>query len=590
HFNNIAWGKNNDPAGKYCNTSAFQEIISYQNTLFNNTVFRFFKGTRRQKMEAGRDKYLGNIWQDISGWVFWHAKPTEEEADPNVYQIGETGEDFAYETNAYARNVFYDITGKMGVFESTGVPRPKLEQMRKALEVRNAMASGVGVMPEQPPMRNPAGHDFRPTDGSAAVGRGVKVFVPWSLYAMVGEWNFTRNNADPTEVIDEHWYMTPYYVGREGYYTRPTYPLKAVNVGAEDYVDGPLEDWTVGALRLNGRDQYLVLADEKLDQPFRIEAEVQETGGGWATVTAPTALVPGEPFEFTVKLAEPHPGQKVAVHLHWRKQAAFGGFNAWGGLPKSAESVGPHTFRFTPEEKPGLVSFSAAVFLSPSGDWGDRTMEARVEFPKAEEGADPDTRTVALGGEAEETTRWVSISGADLKNPEVHTSNFLVEAYFRAEPGENGVLIEKMGDAGYSVAINADGAVTFAVKGAGGSAELTGRSRVADGRWHHVIAEADREDAALTLYVDGRQDARGSGIGPAVSLANEADLHVGGTPQGRCVAGTIEFLRVAHGTLADARTTIEELYEWQTNGPFLRDFAGREPVGEREAGAIELTD
>ena len=37
HFNNIAWGKSKGPAGKLANTSAFQEIISYQNTFFNNT-------------------------------------------------------------------------------------------------------------------------------------------------------------------------------------------------------------------------------------------------------------------------------------------------------------------------------------------------------------------------------------------------------------------------------------------------------------------------------------------------------------------------------------------------------------------------
>ena len=46
---------------------------------------------------------------------------------------------------------------------------------------------------------------------------------------------------------------------------------------------------------------------------------------------------------------------------------------------------------------------------------------------------------------------------------------------------------------------------------------------------------------------------------------------------------------IALGTLADARTSIEELHEWQFNGPFLRDFAGRKPAdGKRDAGALEL--
>ena len=43
--------------------------------------------------------------------------------------------------------------------------------------------------------------------------------------------------------------------------------------------------------------------------------------------------------------------------------------------------------------------------------------------------------------------------------------------------------------------------------------------------------------------------------------------------------GTIDFLRIALGTLADAKTNIDELYAWQFDGPFLRDFAGRSPRG-----------
>ncbi len=586
HFNNIAWGNNNDPASKYCNTSAFQEIISYQNTIFNNTVYRFSKGSRRQAPQAGRDKFLGEIWQDISGWVFWHAQPTEEEADPNVYQISEKEGEFAYETNAYSRNVFHDVAGRVGVFESTGVTRPELEQMRGALRARDAMASDVGVMAAEPPLRDAAGHDFRPAPGSAAEGRGVKAFVPWSLYATVGEWNFTRNNADPSVVIDEHWYMTPYHVAREEYYTRPTYPLRGVNVGAADYVNGPLEDWTQGALALDGEGQYLVLEDATLDEPFRLEAG-KKPEGAWAEVTLPSHAVPGEPFDVEVTLSEPVPDQQVAVHLHWIKPTAFGGFNAWGGLPKPTGSVGPHRFTFTPEARPDLASFSVLVYLSPTGEFADRTLEARIALPKGEPGVEPEERTVSIG-EGEGATLWVTVEGERLKSPEIYTSDLLLEACFRAEPGRGGVLIEKMADAGYSLTVGEGGAAVFAVKGADAAATLEGRASLNDGEWHHLIAEADREAGTLALYVDGRLDAQGAGIGHEVSLANEADLHVGGTPQGRWLAGALEFLRVAQGTLQDARTDIEELYEWQFNGPFLRDFTGRaRRFGQTAAGAID---
>jgi hypothetical protein len=75
------------------------------------------------------------------------------------------------------------------------------------------------------------------------------------------------------------------------------------------------------------------------------------------------------------------------------------------------------------------------------------------------------------------------------------------------------------------------------------------------------------------------------------SLANDGDVHVGGTPDGRYFDGAIDFLRIAQGTLKDAATTIEELYAWEFDGPFLRDFAGRKPTGaRRDAGAIEKLD
>ena len=111
-----------------------------------------------------------------------------------------------------------------------------------------------------------------------------------------------------------------------------------------------------------------------------------------------------------------------------------------------------------------------------------------------------------------------------------------------------------------------------------------------DGAWHHVIAESDRATGTLTLYVDGRVDRRGPGPGAGVSLANSGDLFVGGTPTGRHFRGEIDFLRIALGTLADARTDIAELHAWQFDGPFLRDFAGRMPRGRRDAGALESTD
>ena len=469
HFNNIAWGKSKDPLSRLGNTAAFQEIHSYQNTFFNNTIFNFVKGTRRQAPQAGRDKFLGNVWQGIGEWLFWHSEPAGSPEEGNAADAGPKKEHYAFETNAYVRNVFYDISDKFGVFEPSGRWHATGESFRKALEERKSLTSGLGEVAPRAPLRNPRRRDFRPARGSAALGKGVKVFVPWALHAVVAEWNFYPAGDDKSSIPDEHWYMTPYYLERDEYYNRPMYPLEVVNAGAGNYVRGPLEDWIEGALTLNGKDQYAVVGNDRLTKPF------------------------------AYPLAHDKDGKRVTE---------------------------------------------------------DRTA-----------------------------------AGEDLKNPQVYRSNFLVEAYFRTEPGHSGgVIIEKMREAGYSLVVGREGGVEFTARGPGGAGSISGRAVVNDGLWHHVVAEADRNAGTLALYVDGRKDATGPGVGAGVSLANDADLYVGGTPGGRCLAGSLDFLRVALGTLADASTNIEELHDWEFSGPVLKDFTGRLPAGARDAGAIQGTD
>ncbi|MFW6163494.1 MAG: hypothetical protein ACODAJ_12050, partial [Planctomycetota bacterium] len=226
HFNNIAWGKSKGPAGPLANTSAFQEIHSYQNTFFHNTVYNFVRGSRRQAPHAGRDKFLGNVWSGIGDWVFRHARPAKTPAAGNEAHAGPQKSHFAHETNAYAANVFHDIGDKFAVFEPSGRWHADLASFRTALEERQALASSVGVLSEEPVLRadvatsrrlvenedpstrqrlvaTGAEHDFRLAAGSAAIDRGVKVFVPWALYAVVGEWHFRRNRQDPTRILDE---------------------------------------------------------------------------------------------------------------------------------------------------------------------------------------------------------------------------------------------------------------------------------------------------------------------------------------------------------------------------------------------------
>ena len=50
-------------------------------------------------------------------------------------------------------------------------------------------------------------------------------------------------------------------------------------------------------------------------------------------------------------------------------------------------------------------------------------------------------------------------------------------------------------------------------------------------------------------------------------------------------------MRIARGTLADSKTTIEELYAWEFDGPFLYDFTGQRRGSDGGyAGAIDGTN
>ena len=338
YFNNIAWGKSKGPAGKLANTSAFQEIISYQNTFFNNTIYNFVRGSRRQEPQAGRVKFLGNIWQSMGLRVFRDADPAKTEAAGNEADAGPRRNQFAIDTDAYARNVFYDVGGELRRVRAFGaVASRRSRRSGKPWQATSRWPRTVGVMAEQSPLRDPAAHDFRPSADSAARGLGAKVFVPWSLYETVGEWNFYPIPGDPTRILDEHWCMSPYYTGRDDYYKLPTYPLKGVNITLKDYQNGPLENWTTGALHFNGRDQYAVLTNEDIN------------------------------------------------------------------------------------------------------------------------------RTVTLDGRRGNESQQRTVSGADLSNPQIHTSNFLIEAYFKTAPGQtDATLIQKMDDAGYALGVNEAGGVTLA--------------------------------------------------------------------------------------------------------------------------------
>jgi hypothetical protein len=454
-FNNVAWGKSSDLTSPLCATAAFHEVIGFLNSFVNNTAYRFAAPFRRQVPEGGRGYYLGNLVMDASEVFFRHA---DIEGPEDVHLAQQGRQPYPVDTLAYADNVFLGKPRRFGYFDRDAVYKT-LEEFRAGLEARHALASETGWHAEQAQVRDAEHHDFRPTPGSAVRGRGVKYFVPWGLYAEVGQWHFYRHPADLSRILDEHWFMSEEYAGREMYRAVPRNDLVAHGVTEADFVRGTLEDWTEGALRFNGREQYCSLADATMKSDF--------------------------------------------------------------------------------------------------------------------------------------TYRNRTVPGSQRATLDMGANNFLVEAYLRTEAGSTGgVIAAKAAEAGYVLDVDDAGRARLTLRTGGQPAcSRSSAAAVNDGQWHHVLAEVDRSAGqGISIYVDGkRADGEWSGTMPApdASLANTADFLVGRGPDGGWLAGTLDFLRLARGTLADAQTSIEELHEWEFNGPFLKDLTGKAPAaGRRDAGAI----
>jgi hypothetical protein len=174
------------------------------------------------------------------------------------------------------------------------------------------------------------------------------------------------------------------------------------------------------------------------------------------------------------------------------------------------------------------------------------------------------------------------------------TGNLLLEAKFKTDADHtDGVLMAKHdGQSGYALKVNDQGRAEFVISAGGADARVASAEKINDGKWHHVLAEINRKAGRMTMYVDGKVSSRANAtLMPDASIDCKADFTVGKSSAGDAgyLKGAIDFMRICHATLADSKTSIEELYAWQyINGPALFDMRGRPAQGQgRDAGALE---
>jgi len=265
HFNNIAWGKNNTPGSIYANNSGFQSLIGFQNSKVNNTVYKFVNGIRRQGTGGSRmHEYLGNLFEDISEYVFLHHTG---KTDPNFSHFNNQ-EGYDFRLMSYADNVFTKPGIGVGIIDESGAVYESVEEMAERLKEYSAAAWEVGTEAESSLLRDPENKDFRPTSAATAQPP-AKAFIPWSLYATVGEWNFIPNRDDPSLILDEHWNMSEALISREQYQYGPRYDLQGDWVTINHFVESPFETWAASALRFEGKP--LVLTDEAINRTVTVK-------------------------------------------------------------------------------------------------------------------------------------------------------------------------------------------------------------------------------------------------------------------------------------------------------------------------------
>jgi len=276
-----------------------------------------------------------------------------------------------------------------------------------------------------------------------------------------------------------------------------------------------------------------------------------------------------------VKFFAPFPLSNVVGEWHFQKHMADSSLIKGENFFFTSEFVNRETYNNVPKNHIKAYGLSAESFVK--GDLEDFADCALV-----------------FDGEKTWCTALHAATGKTIcNNVDMTTNSFILEIYFKTEEGSKpGTLISKFGNAGYGYQLDLteSGNARFSLMNSGtASYSNTASTPLTDGKWHHVLLEVNRQQSKSAIYIDGILDNGAvAGTMPAsASLTNTADLMIGKNKDGYFFKGIIDFIRISKGTLADAKTTIDELYKWQFSGPFLRDFTGAEPVGKRDAGAIE---
>lgn len=97
----------------------------------------------------------------------------------------------------------------------------------------------------------------------------------------------------------------------------------------------------------------------------------------WCTIESPASAKVGEAIKVKIALKDIPEGQVLRADLHWRdKSGAYKGPNNWGGEGKPVTANSTVELTLKAKAKPDLGSVHVAVYLSPDGEFKNKTKNA----------------------------------------------------------------------------------------------------------------------------------------------------------------------------------------------------------------------
>ncbi len=218
-------------------------------------------------------------------------------------------------------------------------------------------------------------------------------------------------------------------------------------------------------------------------------------------------------------------------------------------------------------------NIQADTFINgPSENW--RT--SAVSLNGTNQSFSVSNRIMKMDVSYKDRKKQVTIPATEKRTLDIDTQNLLIELTASFSSTSGGICGKVQGN-GYALDLdNGKPRLQLFIDGKV-MASATAKQSINDKAWHHLLVEVDRKNQSIQFYLNGKKvESTKTGNVSNASLSNAGDFLVGKDHQGNYAAMQLDFLRVCQGTLADAETSIDELYAWQTQGPFLRTLFGKQ--------------